>query len=96
MHICVNATRMDSSGERSWLEPRQRLTDSRETTDDDDDDDGRYDTMGSNATGRGTTLAAALSKMQSPDKGTYAIGFFLSKVAWMNVWLECFRLMIDD
>jgi len=44
MHICVNATRMDSSGERSWLrwlEPRQRLTDSRETTN--DDDDGRYD-----------------------------------------------------
>ena len=86
MHICVNATRMDSSGERSWLrwlEPRQRLTDSRETTDDDDDDDdddGRYDTMGSNATGRGTTLAAALSKMQSPDKGTYAIGFFCQRL----------------
>lgn len=62
---------MDAN-EESWLRwlepPRQRLTDSRKTTD---------DTMGSNATGRGTTLAAALSKMQSPDKGTHAIGFFL-------------------
>jgi hypothetical protein len=34
------------------------------------DDDGRRVTMASNATVRKTTLAAALSKMQSPDKGT--------------------------
>lgn len=51
--------------------------------------------MGSNATGRGTTLAAALSKMQSPDKGTYAMGFFC--VCQRMIWIVFdFGLMMID